>query len=160
MVPNVNGDVSVGERDEHFVIQVSEITKRRRGSLEYTDREEEVRIEMEAAIGITFQFFCDNKSDNLHDAMHAAAVLYLHLVLLDPNVVVAIIHVDAAVLGTQPHRGLIRILLRDSIVDTRYVAAQRHAARVRAWNVVRVRVVGARATAKCASEINIKQTQR
>lgn len=95
--------------------------------------------------------------------MHAAAVLYLHLILLDPNVVVAIVHVNTAVLGSQPHRGLIRVLLSGSIVDTRYVATQRHAARVRAWNVVRVRIVGARATAKCArilnrSNINVNET--
>lgn len=88
----------------------------------------------------------------LHDAVHAAAVLDLHLVLLDPDVVVAVVHVDAAVLGSQPHRGLIRVLLRGSIVNTRHVAAQCHAARICAWNVVRVRIVGARATAKCASE--------
>lgn len=80
--------------------------------------------------------------------MHAAAVLDFHFVLLNPDIVVAIVYVDAAVLGSQPHRGLIRVLLRRSIVNTRHVTAQCHATRICAWNVVRVRVVGARATAK------------
>lgn len=75
--------------------------------------------------------------------MHTAAVLDFHLVLLNPNIVVAIVHVDATVFSPQPHRGLIRILLRSSIVDIRYITAQCHAARVCAWNVVRVRIVGA-----------------
>lgn len=88
----------------------------------------------------------------LHDAVHATAVLDLHFVLLDPDVVVTVVHVDATVLGSQPHRGLIHVLLRSSIVNTRHVAAQCHAARICAWNVVRVRIVGARATAKCASK--------
>lgn len=97
--------------------------------------------------------FC-NKIDreDLHDAMHAAAVLYLHFVLLDSNVIVAVIHVNTAIFGSQPHRGLIRILFRSSIIDTRYVTTQRYAACVCAWNVVRVRIVGARATAKCTSK--------
>jgi len=30
MVPNVNGDVSIGKRNEHLVIQISEITKQSR----------------------------------------------------------------------------------------------------------------------------------
>jgi len=93
--------------------------------------------------------------------MHAAAVLDLHFVLLDPNVVVAVIHVNAAILGSQPHRGLIRIFFRSSIVNTRYVAAQCHAACVCAWNLVRVRIVGARTTVKCTInlKINVKQKQ-
>lgn len=86
----------------------------------------------------------------LHDTMYAAAVLDLHLVLLDADVVVAVVHVDASVLCAQPHRGLINVLLHSGIVNARHITAQRHAARIRAWNVVRVRVVGARATAKRA----------
>lgn len=38
MVPNVNGDISVGKRDEHLVIQVSEIANQYCKSLIYTDR--------------------------------------------------------------------------------------------------------------------------
>lgn len=60
--------------------------------------------------------------DDLHDAMDAATVLYFHFILLDSNIVVAVVHMNTAVLGSQPHRGLIRILLRSSIVDVRYVA--------------------------------------
>lgn len=87
----------------------------------------------------------------LHDAVHAAAVQDLHLVLLDPDIVVAVVYVDVAVLCSQPHRRLIRVLLRSSIVNTRHVTAQCHAARICAWTVIRVRIVGARATAKRAS---------
>lgn len=88
--------------------------------------------------------------EDSHDAVNAAAVLDLHLVLLNANVVVAVVHVDASILGSQPHGRLIDVFLRVGVVEARYVATDgSHGARVRAWNVVRVRVVGTRATAKC-----------
>lgn len=80
--------------------------------------------------------------------MHAAVVLYFHFVLFYPDVIVAIVNVYAPILGPQPHGWLINVLFRRNVIDTRNVAAQSQATRICTWNVVRVRVVGARATAK------------
>lgn len=70
---------------------------------------------------------------------------YLDLVLLDPDVVAAVEDVDAAVLGTEPHGRLVRVLVDGTAFEARGVTADRSTRRVRAWNVVRVRVVGTRA---------------
>lgn len=60
---------------------------------------------------------------NLHDAVHAATMLNLHLVFLNTDVVVAVVHVNTSVLGSQPHCGLIHVFLYISIVDARYCVA-------------------------------------
>ena len=80
--------------------------------------------------------------------MNTAVVLYFHFVLLYPDVVVAIVHVNASIFSPQPHGWLVDILFRCYVINTRNVAAQSQATRICTWNVVRVRVVGARATAK------------
>lgn len=73
--------------------------------------------------------------------MDAATVLQLDLVLLDSNIVAAVVHVNAAVLGTEPHGRLVEVLVYGSALETRQVTAERYAGVVGAWNVVRVRVV-------------------
>lgn len=75
--------------------------------------------------------------------MNAATVLNFHFILFNPDVIVAVVNVDAAVLSAKPHCRLVNVLL--AAVDARHVAHQGRACRVRAWNVIRVRVVGARA---------------
>lgn len=77
--------------------------------------------------------------------MNAAAVLQLDLVLLGPYVVAAVVHMHAAVLRTKPHGGLIEVLVDGAALEARRVPAERGTCRIRAWNVIRVRVVGARA---------------
>lgn len=80
--------------------------------------------------------------------MHTAIVLYFHFVLFYPDVVVTIVYMYASIFGSQPHRWLVNVFFRCNIINTRNVAAQSQATRICTWNVVRVRVVGARATAK------------
>jgi hypothetical protein len=84
VVPSVDGDVSVSERDEHLVVQISESSI----TIAHYDR---------ADWHSRFSF--DDNSD-LHDAVHAATMLNLHLVLLDADIVVAIVHVNASILGS------------------------------------------------------------
>lgn len=55
--------------------------------------------------------------------MHAASVLDLDSILLYPNIVVAVVNVNAAILGAEPD-GRLQGILVEQIVDARQISAE------------------------------------
>ena len=121
MIPRINGNIAVGQRYEHFIVQISKTKpphKHPRYSLHTNEQ--------------------PSTSQNLHNTMNTAAVLQLDLVLLYAYIVATVVNVNTAVLGPEPHCRLVEVLVAAAALEARRVAADRGARRVRAWNVVRI----------------------